>query len=123
MGKRLSNDGRNAIVDALATGKDISVDEGAVGDGTSSASVGDASLENELARFATDDRRRATGVGQSSWTVPATSAVDGEDLTEAALQIDPSGDDIMLGRIVYAETPKQNGTRLEYEVDITVRNP
>lgn len=121
MASRLVNTGRNKAIDLFVQDA-AEVEEIAVGDDGTTASVSDTSVGNELERYTPSNERRATGEGRFAFTIPDTSSIDDETLREVGLQVDVADADEMVVRIDFAETPKSQGSKLEFEVDGTVTN-
>ena len=122
MASRVVNTGLNKIIDEFVGGN-ITVEEIGVGSDGTTASVSDTSLGTELARYASDNERRATASGRFNATIPETDDnVDDETLRELAGFVDVAGADDMVFRIDFAETPKTAGSKIEIEVQADIEN-
>ena len=121
MSKGQTNLGRNAVIEAFVNGRDITISQLVVGSGDEPFAESDTDLETELASYATDNSVRGTGRARFDATIPENDAsVDDETLREAGL-VTSDGD--LVSRIVFADTPKAAGSRLEVEYTKRQRNP
>ena len=123
---RTLNQGRNALTDALVSGRQIDVLEVAVGRDGSSAAQTQTGLQDPIAgaEYATDNRRRTTGTGRYDASIPESSAADGETLRELVLRVDDGdGGTEAICRIPFAETDKVSGSELVIETTSEVNNP
>ena len=119
------NQGRNAIVDALADGKDIQIQTTAVGTDGSDAQASQTGLQDAIsgARYSTSNTRRATGRGRFVATIPESSDADNETLRELVVEIDDGGTELAIARVPFADTLKESGSELIIETDGEVLNP
>ena len=121
MSKGQTNLGRNAVIEAFVNGRDITISQLVVGSGDTPFAESDTDLQTELASYDTDNSVRGTGRARFDATIPENDAsVDDETLREAGL-VTSDGD--LVSRIVFADTPKQSGSRLEVEYTKRQRNP
>lgn len=122
MASRVVNTGLNKIIDELVDGG-VVIEEIAVGSDGSTASTSDTSLGTELARYASDNERRATASGRFDATIPETDGdVDSQTLRELGGYTDVAGSDELVFRIDFAETPKTAGSKIEIEVQADIEN-
>lgn len=123
---RTLNQGRNALTDALVSGRDVAVVSVALGrDGTPAQQTQTGLLDPITdAQYATDNRTRATGTARYDATVPASSAADNETLRELVVEIADGGGGVeAISRIPFAETEKLQGSELVLETESEVQNP
>jgi hypothetical protein len=123
---RTTNDGRNALTDALVEGRNIEVVEVAVGRDGAAFAESQTDLQDPIANaeYATTNRRRATGTGRYDASIPESSVADGETLRELVVRIDDgSGGTEAIARIPFAETDKVGGSELVIETTSEVTNP
>lgn len=123
---RTLNTGRNALTDALAEGRQIEVQEVAVGRDGASFTESQTDLQDPIADadYATSNRRRSTGTGRYDASIPESSVADGETLRELVVRIDDGdGGTEAIARIPFAETDKVSGSELVIETTSEVTNP
>ena len=107
--QRVVNEGKNRAIQGFTE----EVDSIAVGDDDSNLSVSNTELGNEIFSNAATAVRTGTGQGSFSATIPATSAIDGQDIVEMGLFNDPE----LLVRFTFAEIRKQAGVELIMEAE------